>query len=113
VFVTLFPSDRAAALRQWFDVVDEVLTGCQYGRVAERAGAVALWTTAFCAECLAVLDERLSALLRARGAADAIDLVDAVRAAVDPQDGPFLHWLGVLPEARRGGAGRELLTATP
>jgi GNAT superfamily N-acetyltransferase len=38
-----------------------------------------------------------------------VDLADAMRAAVDPQEGPFLHWLGVLPKSRRGGVGRALL----
>jgi GNAT superfamily N-acetyltransferase len=38
-----------------------------------------------------------------------VDLVDAVQAAVSPREGPFLHWLGVAPDARGQGAGRALL----
>jgi GNAT superfamily N-acetyltransferase len=109
VFTVLFPTQRRDALVHWFTIVEQVLGGCRYAQLRSTPQAAAIWTTAACPDCLALLDERLSGLIRVRAGGPGIDLVDAVQAAASPRSGPFLHWLGVLPEARGTGAGRALL----
>jgi GNAT superfamily N-acetyltransferase len=109
VFAALFPTHRRDALGQWFTIVEQVLRGCRHAQLRATATAAAIWSTAACPDCLVLLDAGLSGLIRARADGPGIDLVDAVHAAVSPQPGPFLHWLGVVPEARGQGAGRALL----
>jgi ribosomal protein S18 acetylase RimI-like enzyme len=111
-FAALFPRDTARALTDWFDAVADVLTGCDLAHVGTHGPAVGVWTTGYCQDCVAGLDDRLFEVLNRHAGPAGVELAAALAEAVDaPEpDDWFLHWIGTPHGERRAGHGRRLLT---
>jgi ribosomal protein S18 acetylase RimI-like enzyme len=111
LFALLFGEQRPAALRDWFDVVTDVLGGCRSAIVRVGPESVAAWAGQTCLPCQERLAERLFCVVRRWSGAGAPALLTALADSRPqlPEPRWVLHWLAVAPNARGHGRGSAAL----
>jgi ribosomal protein S18 acetylase RimI-like enzyme len=111
LFAALFPDERAAALREWFTAVTEVLSGCRNAQMRIERESVAVWSTEICPSCPARLDDRLLGIDAGRSGPRAQRLPAALADGRPdlPERRWDLLWMAVAPAARGTGLGTAMV----